>query len=71
MSEQYAITYTASHLQIGCERHEIKDWFGFSDGRIKDMDGERALEFWREWKDTIKMIIEKSPAKETNYKGEE
>ena len=28
------------------------------------MEGGKALNFWNEWKDTIKAIIEKSPAKE-------
>ncbi len=67
ISDDYPITYTATHLQIGCERHEIKDWWGFDDDIISGMDGDTALIFWKEWKDTIKMIIEKSPASSTGY----
>ena len=65
VSEAYPITYTAEYLQIGCQRHAIADWWEFSDGRIIDMDGKKALKFWREWKDTIRAIIEKSPATPT------
>ncbi len=67
ISDDYPITYTDIYLQIGCERHEIREWWGFGDDRIGKMDGDRALNFWKEWKDTIKMIIEKSPAKPTGY----
>lgn len=64
VSDVYAITYTSDALQIGCQRHKISDWWEFDDRRIAEMDGNRALKFWREWKDTIRMIIEKSPAAE-------
>jgi len=49
-------------MQIGCELHNIDDWWGFDDDRILEMNGDKALSFWKEWKETIKMIIEKSPA---------
>jgi hypothetical protein len=61
-SEQYPITYTAEYLQIGCQRHLISDWWEFDDRRILEMDGRDALKFWREWRDAIRVIIEKSPA---------
>ena len=70
VSEVYPISYTSEYLQIGCERHDISDWWDFSDKEIKDMDGRAALDFWSEWKETIKMIIEKSPAVETVHKKE-
>ena len=66
VSEEYPIVYTATHLQIGCKKYPISDWWDFDDRKILEMDGKRALNFWREWKDTIRMIIEKSPAKITN-----
>jgi uncharacterized protein YjbI with pentapeptide repeats len=62
-SDVYPITYTKNILQIGCERHEIEEWWSFDDRRILEMDGRKALKFWREWKDTIRAIIENSPAK--------
>ena len=66
VSEIYPITYTAEVMQIGCKNYPIKDWWGFDDKKIIEMDGKKALTFWREWKDTIRMIIEKSPATPTN-----
>jgi hypothetical protein len=63
VSDVYPITYTKEVIQIGCERHKIDDWWEFDDKRILEMDGKKALKFWREWKDTIKTLIEKSPAK--------
>ena len=68
VSDVYAITYTSEVLQIGCQRHKISEWWGFDDHRIAEMDGKKALKFWREWKDTIRMIIEKSPALCTGVK---
>lgn len=63
VSDVYPITYTSEILQIGCQKHKISEWWEFDDRRIAEMDGKAALSFWREWKDTIRMIIEKSPAK--------
>jgi len=60
--ELYPVTYTHVSMQIGCELHNIDDWWSFDDERILEMDGDKALSFWKEWKETIKMIIEKSPA---------
>lgn len=68
VSDVYAITYTSEVLQIGCQRHKISEWWGFGGHRIAEMDGKKALKFWREWKDTIRMIIEKSPALGTGEK---
>ncbi|MGL4354093.1 MAG: pentapeptide repeat-containing protein [Aeromonas popoffii] len=62
VSDVYPITYTCEVLQIGCQRHKISEWWEFDDRTIASMDGKTALSFWREWKDTIRMIIEKSPA---------
>jgi uncharacterized protein YjbI with pentapeptide repeats len=67
VTDVYPITYTDSVLQIGCERHPIEDWWEFDDDRIISMDGKTALKFWREWKDLLRMIIEKSPAKSSDY----
>jgi len=60
--ERYPVTYTHVSMQIGCELHNIDDWWGFDDDRILEMNGDKALSFWKEWKETIKMIIQKSPA---------
>ena len=63
--DTYPIVYTAEDLQIGCERHTIFEWKAFDNNRIVKMDGETALEFWREWKEFIFMCIEKAPAQPT------
>lgn len=65
LCEEYSVVYTSDMLQIGCQCHAISDWWEFDDKRILEMDGEEALKFWKEWKDTIRMLIEKSPAKST------
>ena len=65
VSDTYAITYTAEVLQIGCQRHPIADWWEFDDHKILAMDGKKALTFWREMKDFIRMTIEKFPATPT------
>jgi hypothetical protein len=62
ISEDYAITYTDKFLQIGCEKHLIGDWWEFDNKRIAEMDGRKALRFWKDNKDFIKMTLEKFPA---------
>ena len=61
-------TYTAEILQIGCQRHLIKDWWGFSDEKISNMDA-LALEWWRKWKEILRQIIELNPATPTGHEG--
>ncbi|MGH1470126.1 MAG: hypothetical protein ACRBCS_02975 [Cellvibrionaceae bacterium] len=70
VSEDYPITYTSDILQIGCGGYEIEEWWNFSDQSIIKMDGKKALKFWRKWKETLKMLIEKSPAKPTKTENE-
>ena len=69
-SSVYPIVYTSEYLQIGCERHEIKDWREFNDERILRMDGKRALEFWQKWKSFIFTAIEIEPAIPTKTDGD-
>ncbi len=63
--ETYSICYTATEMQIGCERHGISEWRTFDDRRILEMDGKSALKFWRKYKDWIFNTIELCPAKPT------
>ena len=65
ISEVYPITYTATHLQIGCENHEILEWWEFNDSQIAEMDGSKASDFWLEHKDFIRMTLERFPARPT------
>ncbi|SOE49095.1 pentapeptide repeat-containing protein [Orrella dioscoreae] len=59
--ETWGVTYTATHMQIGCQHHTLERWWGFSDDCIRRMD-ERALEWWRKWKPVIQQIVAMSPA---------
>lgn len=57
----WPVTYTANLMQIGCQKHDLNDWWTLSDSEISDMaDG--ALTWWRKWKPILKTIIEASPA---------
>ena len=55
----WQIVYTQGVMQIGCQRHSITDWFGFSDEKISSMDDE-ALEFWKKWKPILNLIMERN-----------
>lgn len=43
-------------MQIGCQQHTIKKWFGFDDDTINKMDG-KALAWWKKWKPVLEMIV--------------
>jgi uncharacterized protein YjbI with pentapeptide repeats len=60
--ETYPITYTKDRLQIGCKNYSFEKWQSFTDYEIQELDGDRALAFWRKWKTTIFKIVEMSPA---------
>ena len=62
--ESYAIFYTNSLLVIGCEHHSIKEWEKFTDKEILEMDGKKALKFWRKWKEFIFKAIELTNSEE-------
>ena len=62
--DPWPVTYTSDVMQIGCERHEIKNWWKFDDEQISKMDN-KALEWWRIWKPILKKIIKASPARPT------
>lgn len=63
-ADLWPVTYTATHMQIGCQRHEISEWFQFSDDVIARMD-RKALGWWKVWRPILEQIIEASPAKPT------
>ena len=64
-TDLWAVTYTVDGMQIGCQRHAIKDWWDFDDATISAMDS-RALGWWRRWKPILQQIIVTSPATPTN-----
>jgi hypothetical protein len=59
--ETWSVTYTATHMQIGCQLHTLERWWGFSDEQISRMDAQ-ALEWWGRWKPVLQQIIAMSPA---------
>ena len=59
--EDKSVTYTATHMAIGCQQHEIAEWWAFDDAAISRMD-ERALRWWRVWKPILQQIIATAPA---------
>ena len=54
-------------MQIGCQSHDIEQWFKFTDKEIGNMEC-GALEWWNKWKDIIKNIIDISPCEPTKSK---
>ena len=61
--EKYYISYTHTHMNIGCQSHTITEWQDFSNDTISKMDN-GALGWWQKWKPIIMNIIEVSPALE-------
>lgn len=55
------------YIRIGCQYHEAKDWFSFTDEQISTMHDE-ALDWWKKWKEPIKAI---HSALVENMKGRE
>ena len=52
----YPIMIFDSHMRIGCKFYSLSEWFAFDDHAIIEMDGKRALEFWRKWKAPLQAI---------------
>jgi hypothetical protein len=67
--DTYPVVYTFDTMQIGCAKHLISEWLDFSDKRILEMDGKKALKFWRKYKEWIFKSIELCPAKSTSKDG--
>nr|WP_277402283.1 pentapeptide repeat-containing protein [Achromobacter xylosoxidans] len=59
--DTWPVTYTATHMQIGCQFHELERWWSFSDEQIARMDTS-ALEWWQKWRPVLHTIITMSPA---------
>lgn len=57
----WPVTYTATHMQIGCQLHALTEWWAFNDEDISRMDS-KALAWWSVWKPILQQIIEASPA---------
>ena len=49
----YPVWITDRKIKIGCQIHSTKAWENFTDEQIKKMDGDKALNFWKVWKEPI------------------
>ena len=63
---KWTAAYTDTRMQIGCQQHDIKAWWKFTDEEIGRMSGD-ALAWWKVWKPILKKIIKFSPAAPTGY----
>ena len=52
----YKITITDKHIKIGCQQHLKNEWKDFEDRKIIEMDGKKALEFWRMFKPVLQSL---------------
>ena len=52
----YKITVTDKHIKIGCQQHLKNEWKDFEDRKIIEMDGKKALEFWRIFKPVLESL---------------
>lgn len=50
---RWAVWILDTHMQIGCELHTFAEWEGFDDRAIAEMDGRKALKFWRQWREPL------------------
>lgn len=55
-TQYYYVFVYDKHMKIGCEIHLIEDWFNFNNKTILEMDGKRALSFWKKWKEPLRQI---------------
>ena len=55
---KYSVIITKQQINIGCEIHKVEEWESFDDRRILEMDGRKALEWWRIYKPII-MALQK------------
>lgn len=54
----YSVWITDRKIKIGCQIHSTKAWENFTDEQIKKMDGDKALNFWKVWKEPILKLVE-------------
>ena len=59
--DTWPVTYTATHMQIGCQFHTLAQWWSFTDEQIDRMHP-LALAWWEKWKPLLHTIVTMSPA---------
>ena len=51
--DTYQVILTTSFIKIGCQLHKVEEWNNYKDKQISAMDGQKALDWWKTWKDFI------------------
>jgi carbonic anhydrase/acetyltransferase-like protein (isoleucine patch superfamily) len=60
VQERYNITILPEFLKIGCKFYTKKEWWGFTDREILEMDGKDGLKWWKKWKPILMAICEEN-----------
>lgn len=64
--ENYIVIIFTETIKIGCEHHAKEEWLDFKDKEIIQMDGKKALNWWRKYKEIIFKLAETiEPEKES------
>lgn len=58
-TEYYNIYFHKKQIQIGCKKHTLEEWENFTDSDIDNMDKEKALLFWKKYKDDVFSLYKK------------
>jgi len=64
-SDVYPVTYTAETVQVGCIAFPAKFWLSATEDQVRAIDGDKAVEYWAQWKDFIAEFVINYPAKPT------
>lgn len=56
-TEYYSIVKCKAYIKIGCETHTPEEWREFNDTQIQEMDGEKALLFWKKYKTLVLLPV--------------
>ena len=54
----YVVVIWGPKVSIGCQSHNWTEWVEFNDTSIHNMDGQKAVDFWRIWKPILTAIME-------------
>lgn len=52
----YLVVMAQDVIAIGCKQFSYEQWIEFSEDRIKELDGSKAFEFYKNWKPIIEQI---------------
>ena len=58
-TEYYNIYFHKQQIQIECKMHTLEEWENFTDSDIDKMDKEKALLFWKTYKDIVFSLYKK------------